>query len=137
MGLLVPLGLPSLLLALLALAGTAPLALAGGYPQRPIDLAETKLFELGVSDYDGDGLLDPFTLNHTFPSSLLHNDGDWSFHEASAAAGLSPTAEVARRLNDFERLYNEVAEPFGWKFTREKMDEWLARLKRSAPAAVA
>jgi hypothetical protein len=23
---------------------------------------------------------------------------------------------VARRLNEFERLYNEIAEPFGWKF---------------------
>ncbi|MGI8727105.1 MAG: IS630 family transposase, partial [Solirubrobacterales bacterium] len=38
-------------------------------------------------------------------------------------------AEVARRLNDFEHLYNEVAEPFGWKFTREDMNAWLARLK--------
>ena len=38
-------------------------------------------------------------------------------------------AEVARRLNDFERLYNEVAEPFGWKFTREDLNAWLVRLK--------
>ena len=37
-------------------------------------------------------------------------------------------AAVARRLNQFERLYNEIAEPFGWKFTREDMSEWLARL---------
>ncbi len=28
----------------------------------------------------------------------------------------------------FERLYNEIAEPFGWKFTREDMSEWLQRL---------
>jgi hypothetical protein len=27
-------------------------------------------------------------------------------------------ATVARRLNDFERHYNAVAEPFEWKFTR-------------------
>jgi len=29
-------------------------------------------------------------------------------------------AAVARRLNGFERHYNEIAEPFGWDFTREK-----------------
>jgi hypothetical protein len=38
-------------------------------------------------------------------------------------------ADVARRLNDFEHLYNEIAEPFGWKFTREDLDAWLVRLK--------
>ncbi len=39
-------------------------------------------------------------------------------------------ADVARRINDFERLYNEeFSEPFGWKFTRDDLDELLARLK--------
>jgi DDE superfamily endonuclease len=43
-------------------------------------------------------------------------------------------AAVARRLNEFERLYNEIAEPFGWKFTRDDLDAWLQRLaKREAP----
>ena len=37
-------------------------------------------------------------------------------------------AAVARRLNEFERLYNEIAEPFGWKFTRTDLDRWLERL---------
>jgi hypothetical protein len=37
-------------------------------------------------------------------------------------------AAVARRLNEFERLYNEIAEPFGWKFTRADLDRWLERL---------
>jgi hypothetical protein len=37
-------------------------------------------------------------------------------------------ATVARRLNEFERLYNEIAEPFGWKFTRQNLKEWHARL---------
>ena len=37
-------------------------------------------------------------------------------------------ATVARRLNEFERLYNEIAEPFGWKFTRQNLNEWHARL---------
>jgi hypothetical protein len=35
---------------------------------------------------------------------------------------------VARRLNEFERLYNQIAEPFGWKFTRADLDRWLARV---------
>jgi hypothetical protein len=37
-------------------------------------------------------------------------------------------AEVEQRLLHFERLYNEIAEPFSWNFTREKMTAWLARL---------
>jgi len=37
-------------------------------------------------------------------------------------------ALVARRLNEFERLYNEIAEPFGWNFTRDDLNEWLERL---------
>ncbi len=37
-------------------------------------------------------------------------------------------AQVARRLNDFERHYNQIAEPFGWKFTRDKLNQLIARL---------
>jgi DDE superfamily endonuclease len=37
-------------------------------------------------------------------------------------------AAVARRLNEFEDLYNEIAEPFGWEFTRADMNAWLARI---------
>ena len=37
-------------------------------------------------------------------------------------------ASVARQLNEFEHLYNEIAEPFGWKFTRENLNDWLDRL---------
>jgi hypothetical protein len=36
--------------------------------------------------------------------------------------------QVQQRLADFERLYNEIAEPFAWNFTREKLSTWLARL---------
>jgi hypothetical protein len=42
-------------------------------------------------------------------------------------------ARVARRLNDFERHYNEIAEPFGWNFTRDKLDQLLARLTARKP----
>jgi len=36
--------------------------------------------------------------------------------------------QVKQRLAGFERLYNEIAEPFEWNFTRDKMNAWLARL---------
>ncbi len=37
-------------------------------------------------------------------------------------------AQVARRLNEFEKRYNQIAEPFGWNFTRDKLDDMLTRL---------
>ncbi len=36
--------------------------------------------------------------------------------------------QVKQRLADFERLYNEIAEPFAWNFTREKLNTWLAHI---------
>jgi hypothetical protein len=30
--------------------------------------------------------------------------------------------------NDFEQLYNQIAEPFGWKFTRNALSQLLKRL---------
>ena len=39
--------------------------------------------------------------------------------------------EVKERLAGFERLYNEIAEPFAWNFTREKLNSWLARLGKN------
>lgn len=38
------------------------------------------------------------------------------------------TAELARTLNEFERRYNEIAEPFDWNFTREDLAALLDRL---------
>jgi hypothetical protein len=38
------------------------------------------------------------------------------------------TAELARTLNEFERRYNEIAEPFDWNFTREDLTGLLDRL---------
>jgi hypothetical protein len=37
-------------------------------------------------------------------------------------------SQVTKCLNDFEQLYNQIAEPFGWKFTRDKLDQLLTRL---------
>lgn len=36
--------------------------------------------------------------------------------------------EVEQRLADFERLYNQIAEPFAWNFTRDKLAAWLDRI---------
>lgn len=41
------------------------------------------------------------------------------------------------RLAAFERLYNEIAEPFAWNFTREKLNTWLARLTAHQAALAA
>jgi hypothetical protein len=38
------------------------------------------------------------------------------------------TAELARALNDFERHYNQVAQPFAWNFTRQDLVELFDRL---------
>jgi hypothetical protein len=50
------------------------------------------------------------------------------------------TAELARALNDFERRYNEIAEPFDWTFTRNDLADLLARLdehQHNPPLALA
>jgi hypothetical protein len=38
------------------------------------------------------------------------------------------TAQLARALNDFEHRYNEIAQPFNWKLTRQDLAELLARI---------
>jgi hypothetical protein len=51
------------------------------------------------------------------------------------------TAEVARTLNEFEHHHNEIAKPFAWNFTREKLAARLDRLdnqpSQHPPLAVA
>jgi len=37
--------------------------------------------------------------------------------------------QVSARLTAFERLYNEIAEPFAWNFTRDKLHAWIERLR--------
>jgi hypothetical protein len=43
------------------------------------------------------------------------------------------TAAVARALNDFERHYNQIAQPFEWNFTRDKLAALLDRLEDRQP----
>ena len=45
--------------------------------------------------------------------------------------------QVADRLSRFEQLYNTMAEPFGWNFTRDKLNAWLARLEQRQNAQLA
>jgi hypothetical protein len=50
------------------------------------------------------------------------------------------TAELARALNDFERRYNEIAEPFDWTFTRDDLADLLDRIderRHDPPLALA
>jgi hypothetical protein len=42
-------------------------------------------------------------------------------------------AVLARTLNEFERHWNEVAEPFERNFTREKLAELMERLNAREP----
>jgi hypothetical protein len=42
--------------------------------------------------------------------------------------GFPDLAEVERRLIDFERRYEQVAQPFEWKFTRQDLAKLLRRL---------
>ena len=58
------------------------------YEPIPIPIAERQMFELGVTDYDHDGLSDLFTTNHAQASSLLHNLGGGEFSEEISASGL-------------------------------------------------
>jgi hypothetical protein len=43
-------------------------------------------------------------------------------------------AVLARMLNEFEHHYNEVAEPFDWRFTRADLADLMARLSRREPS---
>ena len=43
------------------------------------------------------------------------------------------TADLARALNQFERHYNEIAQPFDWSFTSDDLAALLARLAKREP----
>jgi ASPIC/UnbV protein/VCBS repeat protein len=88
---------------LLTLLGAAT-ASAGDF--RRLDSSQiqgTKLYDLGVADANGDGLLDIFTTNHKFDSSLLAGDGAGGFTDVFASSGLSPTQEFP----GYEDLHRE------------------------------
>jgi hypothetical protein len=47
--------------------------------------------------------------------------------------GLDNLAAVARTLNDFERHWNEIAEPFDRNFTRDDLAALIERLTAHGP----
>ncbi len=81
-------------LAGLALAiGTAGAAVPG-FERSTIDIHDHNIFDLGTADYDDDGDLDIYTLNHLDRQSLLSNDGAGGFVERLYQAGLGQTRGV-------------------------------------------
>jgi len=79
------------LLALLIPAADADAARFG--PAGTADLPQSRLFDIGTTDYDGDGFLDLFSTNHKTRSVILRNDGAGSFTDQFSALGLSPSPE--------------------------------------------
>ena len=44
------------------------------------------------------------------------------------------TEQIAQRLAGFEDRYNRLAQPFDWRFGRDDLDKFLARLERHQAA---
>ncbi len=95
-------GLVALMLTALVLAGLATHARAegigyvagSGFRAGELGVEAKRAFDLGVVDYDGDGILDVFTTNHMFRDSLLRGTGKGRFTDVFHEAGMAPTAAV-------------------------------------------
>ena len=46
-------------------------------------------------------------------------------------------AAVANRLAQFERHYETIAQPFQWRFTRQDLNQWLAKLALQPKPSIA
>jgi hypothetical protein len=65
---------------------------------------------VAFADYDGDGLTDIFISNDTFPNLLLHNNGDGTFTDVAAVAGVAynETGKTVAGMGvDFRDLDND------------------------------
>jgi hypothetical protein len=65
---------------------------------------------VAFADYDGDGLTDIFISNDTYPNLLLHNNGDGTFTDKAAEAGVAYNEmgkTVAGMGADFRDLNND------------------------------
>ena len=58
------------------------------------------------------------------PDTQQHIPGTQRLHD---------TAEVARTPNAFEHHYNQIAQPFGWHFTKQDLAELLEQLDSENP----
>jgi hypothetical protein len=83
--------------ALVAVAALSPgCALDQGRAFGPAGRAEIpaeRLFDLGVADFDEDGRLDIFTVNHKFAGAWLRNKGGGRFEDVTEAIGADPDPE--------------------------------------------
>ncbi|WP_260735899.1 CRTAC1 family protein [Tunturiibacter lichenicola] len=65
---------------------------------------------VAFADYDGDGFIDIFVSNDTFPNLLLHNNGDGTFTDEATTAGTAYNEmgkTVAGMGTDFRDLDND------------------------------
>ena len=65
---------------------------------------------VAFADYDGDGFMDIFVSNDTFPNLLLHNNGDGTFTDEATSAGVAYNEmgkTVAGMGADFRDLDND------------------------------
>ena len=65
---------------------------------------------VAFADYDGDGFMDIFVSNDTFPNLLLHNNGDGTFTDEATSAGVAYNElgkTVAGMGTDFRDLDND------------------------------
>ncbi len=65
---------------------------------------------LAFADYDGDGFMDVFVSNDTFPNLLLHNNGDGTFTDEATTVGVAYNEfgkTVAGMGADFRDLDND------------------------------
>ena len=49
----------------------------------------------------------------------------------------SSLAQVAERLLAFQNFYEQIAEPFEWKFTRADLHDLMVKISRPAPISLA
>ena len=83
--------------ALASIAGLLVLPAAGAakkFERGSLPLENKRIFDLGVVDYDGDGILDVFTANHMFQETLLRGLGDYRYDDVYGETNFSPTWKI-------------------------------------------